>query len=316
MLQLGGMVTVNATTVGATANYAYCLNPPAMSPPASPDVVYAFTLASAGLFELKVVAANGSSLLPNIDIRPDCSKPSSYCESTGNASGDIAQYLNPGTYYAIISGANCTAGAFTLTATLTSSMCGDSVVEGNEQCDPGPNPPANNGCGAPGAANACMFIPAPAGEDQCPGQAVAIPAGTTILPASMGMSTYGFKDDYIGSCNQGPGGLDRVFQLTPAKSGTMTVSVGYETDGATPTCTVEGMTGPGCWASMLYARTSCGTASTEVAGACAVGVNGLNIVPTTISFPVTANTPYWVFVDGYDNQDYSYGPFNFIVKLQ
>jgi hypothetical protein len=193
--------------------------------------------------------------------------------------------------------------------------CGNGVIDPGEQCDPGMNPPANDGCGAPGTGNQCQFIPAPAGEDQCPGQAVAVPAGTTILTASSGLSTYGFTDDYRGSCDPASGGPDRVFQLTPIASGTLTVSIGYQTDGVTASCGAA-QTGPFCWSSVLYARSTCGTSSTELA--CTLGVDAVSsdAIPATISFAVTANTPYWVFVDGYDGTSSSDGLFNLIVKLQ
>jgi hypothetical protein len=146
---------------------------------------------------------------------------------------------------------------------------------------------------------------------------LAVPTGTTILPASSGMSTYGFTDDYIGSCDTGgSGGRDRVFQITPAATGTMHVSVGYLTDGVTPSCPSTNPTGPFCWLPVIYARTACATASTEVT--CTQGVDATSgtAIPATLTFAVTANTPYWVIVDGFDGASYSYGPFNLIVNLQ
>ncbi len=237
----------------------------------------------------------------------------------------------PGTYYVIVSGQPHTSGAFTLTATLSGASCGNGIVDPGEQCDPGTNPPANDGCGAPGTANACQFIAAPAGEDKCPGQAIAVPAGKTMLLASQGMSTYGFVDDYFGTCSvadgtkpapdggtasgnsDGTGGFDRVFQFTPTMTGTMTVSVGYEADGVTSSC-ASSQTAVGCWASVLYARSTCSSGSAELA--CALGLSGADIAPATISFDVTANTPVWVFVDGFNAATYSYGPFNLFVNLQ
>jgi hypothetical protein len=288
---------------------------------ASSAVVYAFTLASAGTFTVTVTAASGSALMPNVDIRSDCSKSPTYCFPGNTTSTNISQDLAAGTYYYIISGANCTSGAFTLTATLGGQGCGNGVVDPGEQCDPGAGAPWTiDGCGAPGAANQCQFIAAPASEDVCPGQAVSIPVGTTKLTEAEGISTYGFNDDYTASaaCRAASfastGGLDRVFQLTPTTSGTMTVSVGYATDGVTDECAAS-MTAPTCWARVLYARTTCVDAASEIA--CTVGLDAnSDYVPAVISFSVTANTPYWVIVDGYDGGDYSYGPFNLIVSLK
>jgi hypothetical protein len=135
----------------------------------------------------------------------------------------------------------------------------------------------------------------------------------------MGMSTYGFNDDYIASsaCISGPGattgGRDRVFKITPTASGTLTVSAGYQTDGVTDECATS-MTVPTCWAKVLYARTTCKDTTSEIA--CVVGAGGAGISPAKIQFSATANTPYYVFVDGFDDQPYSYGPFNLIVTLK
>jgi hypothetical protein len=160
----------------------------------------------------------------------------------------------------------------------------------------------------------------PAGSDTCPGEAITIPAGTTILTEAKGYSTWGYNDDYVGSClaagGGSAGGVDRVLQLTPAKSGMMTVSIGYEADGVTSICGTNS-SALDCWQPMLYARSTCATASTELA--CATGSPPMNLnafVPQTISFAVTANTPYWVFVDGYDGSNYSSGPFNLVVDLK
>jgi cysteine-rich repeat protein len=249
--------------------------------------------------------------------------PSDYCDN-GNGTDTVlfSEDLTKGTYYVIVTGEPGTSGPFTLTAELTAPTCGDGVVEPPEQCDPGSVEIApNDGCGAPGAANQCQFLAAPVGEDKCPGQAVAVPVGMTVLGLAQGMSTYGFKDDYFGSCgggtqlstakpgeSDGTGGLDRVFQLTPAQSGMMTVNIGNDTNGM-PICT-ENDNLAGCWSSVLYARTACDSATPELG--CMVGA----FAPASITFAVTANTPVWVFVDGFDNTNASYAPFNFMVNLQ
>jgi len=330
-LGLGQNATINATTAGSTANYtSFCGD--TTTPPSSPNVVYALKLTAEGALTLTLTAAAGSALVPALDIRTDCTM-TDFCVSNGTKTATFSQDLQAGTYFVIVTGQPGTSGAFSLTASLTAPTCGNGVIDPGEVCDPGANPPANDGCGAPGTANQCQFIAAPVGEDKCPGQAVMVPAGKTILAASMGTSTYGFKDDYFGSCavadgavpapdggttsglSDGTGGLDRVFQLTPAKSGTMTVSVGYQIDGVTSSCATS-MTAVGCWSSVLYARSNCNAAAPELACALGVSATMTDIVPATISFDVTANTPYWVFVDGFDNQPYSYGLFNLILNLQ
>ncbi len=189
------------------------------------------------------------------------------------------------------------------------------MVDPGEQCDPGVDFAPNDGCGAPGTTGQCQFV-APLGGTgaSCSDPqvfAVSTAAPVSIL-ASAGMSTYGYSDHNIGSCSQFTGGLERIFQITPATTGTLSVRVGYEADDVTSTCAVS-PTAPECWAHMLYARTTCATASTELS--CVESHSAPN-VPSTLSFAVTAGTPYFVFVDGYNGQSYSYGPFNLFVTLQ
>jgi len=327
----GPTLTISATTAGSTEDYtSFCGD--TTSPPSSPNVVYALTLSTEGTFVVNIKANAGSTLLPAIDIRQDCSKVSEQCNSYGTSSVDFAADTAAGTYYIIVTGSPGTAGAFTLTAKLTAAACGDGVINAGEQCDPGVDAAANDGCGAPGTANACKLIPATAGEgDQCPGQAVPsattqLPIGTTTLLETSGMSTYGFKDDYYGSCgggkgaatdggsangvSNGAGGVDRVFQVIPASTGTLTASVGYQADGVTSSC--ADVFAPDCIGLLIYARSTCNSGSTELG----CKENPATFGPATISFPVTAGTPYFIFVDGYDSGNYSYGPFNLSLNLK
>ncbi len=103
-----------------------------------------------------------------------------------------------------------------------------------------------------------------------------------------------------------------MFSVTPSKTGILTVMVGYEVDGVTPTC--SNLFAADCWALQLYARTTCATASTEVA--CEAGTITNSFLPETLTIDVTAGSTYFIFVDGYDSGNYSYGPFNLILNLQ
>jgi cysteine-rich repeat protein len=309
-LNLGDSITIDATTALATDDYNSFCGDMTMSADA-PDVVYAITLAEAGTFSATVTAASGSTLKPAIDLREDCTKDSDFCVSSGSASENFSFDMPAGTYYLIVDGNGGTNGAFSLTAKLSASACGDGVLNADEECDPGPSV-ANDGCGDTGAADACKLQAAPAGQDKCPGEAVTVPGGTIKLTAAQGTSTYGYTDDYDSSCSQYPGGRDRVFAIKPTKPGMMSVSIGYEADGVTSAC-ASSIFAPGCWAHMLYVRTTCADTNSEIA----CSLDGIDpTAPTTLTFAVTANTTYFVFVDGYDDQSYSYGPFNLIVDLQ
>src|SRR6185437_12234846 len=295
-------LVVTATTHDSTSLYqTNCTSQ------SNPSVVYALNLTGEGTFSANITAAAGSPLLPVMEIRTDCTQFVDVCTSYGTSSAntdtdltlfaqDFNQTMAAGTYYIIVTGSGGTSGAFTLTAQLTPAKCGDAVINANEVCDPGAAVDGD-GCGAPGSANACQYIArgnpggGPAGSDTCPGEAVAIPAGTTILTDAKGYSTWGYADDYVGSClaagNGATGSGDRVFQLTPAKSGTMTATVGLKSDGITSACGTD-LWGPECWSPMIYARSTCATASTELACATGGPAGGENpYSPQVISFPVT-----------------------------
>jgi len=312
ILNRDSATTVSGTTTGSPLNYQSWCGQTSMSP----AVVYAFTLAESGTFQLTVKPANGSSVQPIIDIRTACGVVGA-CSDDGMILDDFAA----GTYYLIIDGDNQTSGDYIATLSLSTPFCGDGVVNDGEACDPGAAV-ANDGCGAPGQPDACQFQPAPPIGDRCPGQVVPVSAGMTVLPATDGNSTYGFADDYAGSCGGGAwnanegGGADRVYQIVPDQSGTMTVSIGYEPDGVTSICGTN-FWDPYCWGSALYVRTTCDDTTSEVACAAAGPENDWNCFqPWSLTFPVTAGTPYFVFVDGYDNGAYSTGLFNLVISLQ
>src|SRR5262249_29943453 len=151
-----------------------------------------------------------------MEIRPDCTMTEDVCTAYGTNTANIAedllglaQSLNrtvaAGTYYLIVTGSGGTSGAYTLNVQLTTAQCGDGVINAGEACDAVPWV-SGDGCGQAGAANACQLITpgnlggGTAGSDTCPGELHLIPAGTTVLSAAQGYSTWGYKDDYVGSC--------------------------------------------------------------------------------------------------------------------
>jgi hypothetical protein len=90
-------------------------------------------------------------------------------------------------------------------------------------------------------------------------------------------------------------------------------SVGYAPDGLTPTCSnAASGSPPKCWLGLIYVRTACADTNSEIACANAEPQNPAE----TVSFAVTANATYNAFVDGYEGQDYSYGPFNLRITVQ
>lgn len=306
LFALSGRTSLSGSTLGHSDDFAsFCGD---TTPAADlPDVVYGFSLAARGSF-LASVTSNTPGFNPAVYLRTDCSTDYA-CFDFAPASRpeQIGMDLPAGDYFLVVDGAPgaVTSGAFTLRASFALPACGDGVVNAGEQCDVGHQIGA--GCGIPGSAAPCQFDPPGAG-DSCAGAIpVSIAPGTAILSGT----TYGYTNDFNAPPHTiPPGGPDRVYQVTPSASGTLTVSLGFDADGTTPTCN-HGLTTPGCWDRVLYAESACGDSS-SLLGFADIGA----IDVEEISFPVVAGTPYSIIVDGYDDQYYSTGPFNLLFRLQ
>jgi hypothetical protein len=274
------------------------------------DWIIPVTLEADGVLRLEV--DNGEALNGTLSVQAACETTTTvtdYCYPTG-AAGDVrrhAQHAVAGTYYVVIDTVGDTEDTFTLTASATTAACGDAVVSPGEDCDPGAGVPGD-GCFDPGDEGECTFEPPPENLDVCPGEGVEIEPGLTRLSAADGYSTDGFIDDYEGSCFLEVGGLDRVFMITPSASGMLDVSIGYEEDGQV-VCDLD-VTDPRCWDQMLYARSTCDDEGVSEL-ACSHDGDGAQ----DISMLVDAGVPVYVFVDGYDAEDYSRGPFDLDLVL-
>jgi cysteine-rich repeat protein len=301
-----GRLTVHGTTIGAADDYQ-----PFCASSSGPDVVYAITVPQAGSLWAAVSASPGSTLQPVLDLRTDCASVYMCSDFGAGSTAALVSDVPAGTYYLIVDGKDDTSGDFDLRLQFGAAQCGDGVLNAGEECDVGEGI-ANDGCGDPGQPDACKLQVPSGNGDQCPGQLVDVSAGTTVLTAASGNSTYGFQDDYDGSCSYYPGGRDRVYRVVPAQSGTMTVSVGYEEDGKTSICDAD-LYDPRCWGYQLYVRSSCEDAASELG--CAMDADW-PVKPESLSFPVTAGSPYFVFVDGYDDGTYSTGVFNLVLSLE
>jgi hypothetical protein len=169
-----------------------------------------------------------------------------------------------------------------------------------------------DGCTDPGApTGGCKFEAPDPAADRCPGEPLALTASGLKLGPEQGQSNMNMIDDYSGSCHQATGGKDRVYAITPDASGTMTITVGLADDGMSPACEAEPQ-GSMCWDAVLYVRSSCEDAAPAAELDCSdIGGTDVEIV----SVPVTAGTPYYLFVDGYDGELYSYGVYNLEIQL-
>jgi len=127
----------------------------------------------------------------------------------------------------------------------------------------------------------------------CDGRPVvltAAPSGGFMGTATVG--TAGAAANYAGTC--GGSGRDRVVQVTPPITGTMTVN----------------MTTAG-WVSYLYARETCLAAASQVA--CVVpNLDKPNLVTRTAAIEVSAGQPVFLFADGDAGQS---GPATFQIVI-
>lgn len=304
-------LVINSTTDGVANNFTSACSGMIKD---SGALVYELTTAKEGTFKLSVTAAAGSALKPALIVRTtacDTDDKPPYCFELGSTTETFKADLKPGTYWFIVGGLNGTNGAFQLTAQLTTPACGDGVVNAGEDCDPGTPFPMNSGCNMPGTANQCKFISM---DSTCPGTIVNVAANATNFLGDSGTTT-GFKDHAASqdsTCQCGTGAPERVYQVVPAKTGMMTVMVGNDTGNMKSYCAESNnMPTTTCWEYCLYVRTNCADATSEI-----TCDQPLPPTPATLTFPVTAATPYFVYVDGLTNDMYSYGSYNLYITLQ
>lgn len=149
--------------------------------------------------------------------------------------------------------------------------CGNGKREGAESCDDG-NAVSNDGCSA-----GCQLETAFEG-DTCSGVSIPLVAqGATLLHGSAQGSTSAAYGQYASACGGGSG-KDVVYTFTPTTSGKAKITLNAD------------------YAAIVSARATCEESSTEIGcGDISAPTGGT----TQIEVPVFANTPAFVFVDGY-----------------
>ncbi len=175
------------------------------------------------------------------------------------------------------SGSGGSGGSSSTTTTGSGGpVCGDGTKDPSEACDDG-NTVAGDGC------SPMCEIEDP---DTCPGPTIPLTtAGLTIKG-----DTTGANND-AGQLPCGGGGSgDFVYQIMAAQDGTLTATL------------------DGNFATHLYARDACPGNNNNLA--CS-----MTHMPATITLPVKAGTPVFLFVDGYGGQPEE-GPFTLTLGLQ
>jgi cysteine-rich repeat protein len=266
------------------------------------DAVWAVTLEQGGTLSIDVTG----NPHPALYIQSECGLDTypAYCYETMTTG--FHGHLDAGTWYVTVDGE----GDFELDIRLDEPACGDGAINPEEQCDNGAGAPLD-GCVDPGDALECTFGDLDPTLGVCPGQEHLVDPGQTVLLSSeAGLFTTGYGDDSESNVCGAYEGSDRVHMITPSQAGTLSVTIGLDEAGevichnATSTAW--------CWDHVLYARTTCDDAGTEIT--CADVINNETNEPETLSIPVEANVPYYVFVDGYDN--FNFGPYNLLIELE
>jgi len=269
--------------------------------------MFQFTLPAAA--SLRITLTDGVGLDGNLVIRPDCAVADEFCfeHMSGGDMKEYALHTEPDTFSAIVDSVGAAEGSFELRVRASTPACGDGILNPGELCDPGDGN-LEDTCVDPGLAGECTFEPVAPVLDACPGEDIDVAEGMSVLLAANGYSTEGFADDYEGSCMaaNGAGGVDRVLALTPAVTGFLTVRIGGDADGNW-ICDTAGFDDPRCFDSMMYARSTCDLAATELA--CS------NDLINELVLQVVAGVPVFVFVDGYDGLPSSSGAFDMELEL-
>lgn len=115
-------------------------------------------------------------------------------------------------------------------------------------------------------------------EDKCPGKYVGLGAQTVTLNGDTTTSTDDGSGKEGGACALGKQSGDNVYELAATTTGQLTVEV----------------TGEGGFDPMLYLRTACADAESQLACAETTGADGKE----TLRANVTKGTSYWLVVDG------------------
>ncbi len=279
--------TITSGTTNLANNQAFGL-----CSSSGPDAIYTVKAPMDSVLSLEVPVAGfnvtlgvrtscpASSSANNTDVR-GCANATSEDGGESLAVGVEKDKL----YYIFVDGAASNEkGAFTLHVDVRASGCGDNLLSGNEQCDDG------NNVSGDGCSPTCT-LEALAGIDTCPGFTLPLSGnGNGPWTGVLSLDTSTLNANYSGTC--GGTSKDGVVVVTPPISGKLTAKF-------------TGFT----YQPVLYARTTCNDASTEPLLSTGTTTRACDDDALTwlsnfrdIQFKVTAGTPYYLFLDGYEFQ--------------
>ncbi|MFO0551823.1 MAG: DUF4215 domain-containing protein [Polyangiaceae bacterium] len=310
---VGETAQINGTMLGAVDDYETSCADGAGAEASLRDVAFELDLASA--CSTIVTLVGDSSFVGALSFRTQACTTDEYCMIVA-PSGAFHAALEAGTYWVLLSATDTSSNDFTLSVECKAPICGDGFLNAGEGCDDG-NTVGDDGCSA-----TCALEAASATLDTCAGAASGSPieigmSQTLDLPGSNPpANTMGATDSGTGSCMLQPAGdirpaPDHVYRVRPAASGTLTIRLGDDIEGI-PFCGLDESVQPsfpyptGCYDRALHVRTSCEDQATEVA----CSDDPLDWWrPEEVSFSVTAGTDYYVFVDGWNDDEYGVGSY-------
>jgi len=283
---------------------------------AAPDVVYQIVQHDECVLTLTVTDSS-ETFDPVLEVRETACETSQGGDSCSGRAENVESMsyhaIKDHTRWAIIDGATKDdAGDFLFHVQCKPVTCGDKIVSPGEECDDG-NTVDGDGCSAickfeaPSAADTCTDLETGIPIAVAPGLGLSLP-GSGPMYANGGADVH---DNYLGSCAWEEGGFDQVFEIVPSADGTMTAHVGSDYDGI-PICQAPDYDQPGCRDHTLYVR----EANCAEAEDLACAQSNADDLTTTLEFPVTAGTHYYLFVDGYDGEYYSTGAYNLTLDLE
>lgn len=169
-------------------------------------------------------------------------------------------------------------GPYTLAYSFAVSVCGNGTIEPGEECDDGGTLPGD-GCTPDCRADFASFC---------------LAATPAVLGPNSGNTTSG-PTLFSGSCLADPETHEQIWRFLPITTGTLNLELASDADFG------------------MYVRTDCASDASELDCADFEYGGAAGGMPETLSVPVTAGTPVFIFVDGYAAEDV--GPYTLTLSM-
>jgi len=289
-----------------------------------PDVVYQITLSDECALRVTLDGATGFN--GALSFRSQACDTDEYCTDTAGTQEVFQQSVASGTYWLIVTAHPGDVDDFTLSVQCNPPACGDGFLAvSGEACDDG-NLVDGDGCDA-----TCALEAADASVDTCDGAVagpgIAISVGDVLHVPGDGSfeTTLGATDSGTGSCSLQPDGdsifaaPDHVYRVVPSASGTLTATIGLGPDDVAMCGAAESLEPDypypyGCYDRALHVREGvCNDVGAEVA--CSDNPSAW-WSREEVSFAVTAGQDYFVFVDGWNDDEFGVGPYVLRLELE